>query len=73
MIDRKKIKTCPICGSQKITHVYGDHVSKHYGTTPNVPQTICQNCGEIFLGPDSLDVIRSTKLNMKRKINTMTP
>jgi YgiT-type zinc finger domain-containing protein len=59
MIDRKKIKKCPLCGSEAIEHIPGDHVSKLRGTAHHVPQSICHNCGEIFLGPDSLEVIRS--------------
>ena len=32
----------------------------------NIPQTICHECGEIFLGPDSLEVIRSQEIRSKR-------
>lgn len=59
MSKREKITECPICGSTNIEHVRGEHISKMRGTVRNVPQTICHNCGEIFLGPDSLEIIRS--------------
>ncbi len=70
-MDRKKIKTCPMCSSQKIEHKFGDHGSIRYGTTPNVPQSVCHNCKEIFLGPDSLEVIRSNKVNTRYRLNTI--
>jgi len=65
MIDRKKIKKCPLCGSEAIEHMLGDHVSKLRGTTHHVPHSFCHNCGEIFLGPDSLEVIRSQERKLK--------
>lgn len=65
MIDRKKIKKCPLCGSEAIEHILGDHLSKLRGTAHNVPQSICHKCGEIFLGPDSLEVIRSQEKKLK--------
>ncbi len=65
MIERNKIKKCPICGSDSIEHILGDHVSKLRGTAHKVPQTVCHDCGEIFLGPDSLEVIRSYELKTK--------
>lgn len=65
MINRKKIKRCPICESESIEHISGDHVSKLRGTAHNVPQTVCYNCGEVFFGPDSLEVIRSYESQVK--------
>jgi|LGOV01.1.fsa_nt_gb YgiT-type zinc finger domain-containing protein len=65
MIERKKIKECPICGSDDLEHKLGDHVSKIRGVAHNVPQTVCHECGEIFLGPDSLEVIRSQEVRAK--------
>ena len=59
MNERERITECPICGSANIEHVRKEHISKMRGTVHNVPQTICHNCGEIFLGPDSLEIIRS--------------
>ncbi len=58
MIERKKIKRCPICVSKNIEHKLGDHQSKMKVIAHDVPQTVCHNCGEISLGPDSLEVIR---------------
>ncbi|MGE0086795.1 MAG: YgiT-type zinc finger protein [Desulfococcaceae bacterium] len=58
MFERKKIKTCPLCGSKNISHILGEHKSRIRGTAYNVPQTVCSDCGEIFLGPDSLEIIR---------------
>lgn len=72
MIDRKKIKKCPICGSENIEHKLGDHVSKLRGTAHNVPQTVCHNCGEIFFGPDSLEVIREYESQRKLKVSDVT-
>ena len=66
MIDRETITECPLCGSTKIEHFLGEHTNPLRGTAQNVPQTICHNCGEIFLGPDSLDVIRSQEKRPKR-------
>lgn len=54
-----------MCGSEAIEHILGDHVSKLRGTAHNVPQSICHKCGEIFLGPDSLEVIRSQEGKLK--------
>lgn len=65
----KKIKRCPICGSENIEHKLGDHVSKLRGTAHEVPQTVCHHCGEIFLGPDSLEVIREYELQRKLKVS----
>ena len=65
MIEREKIKECPICGSEDLEHKLGDHVSKIRGVAHNVPQTVCHKCGEIFLGPDSLEVIRSQEAHAK--------
>ena len=65
----KKIKRCPICGSENIEHTLGDHVSKLGGTAHEVPQTVCHHCGEIFLGPDSLEVIREYELQRKLKVS----
>jgi YgiT-type zinc finger domain-containing protein len=59
MIETSQITECPLCGSQNIEHILGDHVSKIRGTAHNVPQTICHDCGEVFLGPDSLEVIQT--------------
>ena len=64
MIDRKKIRSCPLCGSNNIAHILGEHSSILRGTAYNVPQTVCYDCGEIFMGPDSLEVIR---MNKKRR------
>ena len=58
-MEREKIKNCPICGSKSIEHIYGDHISKIRGIAHNVPQTVCHECEEIFLGPDSLELIRA--------------
>ena len=66
MIERNKIKTCPLCGSESIEHILGDHKSKIRGTAYNVPQTLCHDCGEIFLGPDSLEVIRFYERSLKK-------
>ena len=66
MIERKKMTECPLCGSTNIEHVRREHISKIRGTVHNVPQTICHNCGEIFLGPDSLEVIRSHEHKAQR-------
>lgn len=66
MIERNKIKRCPICGSESIEHILGDHISKIRGVAHNVPQTVCHECGEIFLGPDSLEVIRSYEHQAKQ-------
>ena len=57
MIEQEKITECPLCGSTNIEHVRREHISKIRGTVYNVPQTICHNCGEIFLGSDSLEII----------------
>jgi len=65
MIDRKKIKECPLCGSHLIEHKLGDHKNKLRGIAHNVPQTVCHECGETFLGPDSLSVIQSYEGNEK--------
>ena len=64
-MERKKIKECPICESKAIEHKFGEHASKIRGTSHNVPQTVCHDCGEIFLGPDSLEVIRSQEVHVK--------
>jgi transposase-like protein len=72
MIERNKIKRCPICGSTNIEHKLGDHVSKLRGITHNAPQTVCHNCREIFLGPDSLEVIRLYDSQRKHKIENVT-
>ena len=72
MMDRNKIKRCPICGSQNIEHKLGEHKSKLRGIAYNVPQTVCLNCGEIFLGPDSLEIIRSNELKTKHNLNIIT-
>lgn len=69
MIERTKIKKCPLCGSKSVEHILGDHISRIRGTAHNVPQTVCHDCGEIFLGPDSLEVIRSYEL-MTQKTGT---
>jgi len=66
MIDRKTITECPLCGSTNIEHILGEHTSLLRGTAYNVPQTICHDCGEVFLGPDSLEVIRSQEVRSKR-------
>ena len=74
MIEREKITECPLCGSKNIEHKLGDHVSKLRGAAHRVPQTICHDCGEIFLGPDSLEIIRSYELKAKRtQRNSETP
>ncbi len=65
MIEREKIKEYPICGSEDLEHKLGNHVSKIRGVTHNVPQTVCHKCGEIFFGPDSLQVIRSQEARAK--------
>lgn len=65
MIERSKIKECPICGSKNIEHRLDDHVSKLCGIAHNVPQTVCHDCGEVFLGCDSLEVIRSYEPQVK--------
>ena len=72
MIDRKKIIRCPICGSTNIKHRLGDHVSKLRGTAHNVPQTVCHDCGEIFLGPDSLEIIRFYESQKRDKVSNAT-
>ena len=77
MIDRKRIRKCPLCGSGNIEHISGDHISRLRGTSYNVPQTVCHECGEIFLGPDSLEAIRMNKkerirLTEKRLYNLST-
>lgn len=69
MIDRNKIKKRPICGSENIEHKLGEHVSKLRGIAYEVPQTVCHQCGEIFLGPDSLEVIRKYELQGKLKVS----
>lgn len=66
MKERNNITECPLCGSTNIEHVRRDHISKIRGTAHNVPQTICHDCGEVFLGPDSLEVIRSHERKAKR-------
>jgi len=40
MIDRTKIKKCPICFNTNIEHKLGDLMSKLTGITHDVPQTI---------------------------------
>jgi len=65
-MERDKIKNCPICSSKSIKHILADHVSRIRGTAHNVPQTICYDCGEIFLGPDSLEVIRMYEPQIKQ-------
>ena len=72
MIDMSTIKRCPICGSTNIEHKLADHVSKLRGIAHGVPQTVCHNCGEIFLGPDSLEVIRLYDSQRKHKIDNVT-
>lgn len=72
MMERTKIKRCPICGNKNIEHKLGDHVSKLRGITHNVPQTVCHNFGEIFLGSDSLSVIRSNDVKIKHNLNIIT-
>jgi len=69
MIERDKIKRCPICGSTNIEHKLGDHVSKLRGIAHDVPQTVCHNCGEILLGPDSLEVIRLFEKKGKQEMS----
>lgn len=69
MIERNKIKKCPICGSTNIEHKLGDHISKLRGIAHNVPQTVCYNCGEILLGPDSLEVIRLYEKKSKQEMS----
>ncbi|WP_425430004.1 hypothetical protein [Desulfamplus magnetovallimortis] len=54
-----------MCNSSNIEHIVGDHFSKIRGIAHNVPQTICHDCGEVFLGPDSLEVIRLYENQMK--------
>lgn len=66
MIDRKTITECPLCGSQNIEHILDAHTNPIRGTAYNVPQTICHDCGEVFLGPDSLEVIRNQEHSIKR-------
>lgn len=53
-------------------HKIGKHVSKLRGIAYNVPQTVCHDCGEIFLGPDSLEVIHSYKCKSQQEINLIT-
>jgi len=71
-MERNKIKRCPICGSDNIEHKLEDHVSKLRGIAHNVPQTVCHNCGEILLGPDSLEVIRLYESKLKQEISNLT-
>ena len=66
MIEGNNITECPLCCSTNIEHVRRDHISKIRGTAHNVPQTICHDCGEVFLGTDSLEVIRSYERKAKR-------
>jgi len=66
MIDRKTITECPLCGGKNIEHTMGEHTNLLRGTAYNVPQTICHDCGEVFLGPDSLEVIRAQEIRTKR-------
>lgn len=70
MIDRKTITECPLCGSTNIEHIVGEHTNPLRGTAYNVPQTICHDCGEAFLGPDSLEVIRAYEPHIKRSRRT---
>ena len=72
MTERNKIKRCPICGSDNIEHKLGDHVSKLRGIAHDVPQTVCHNCGEILLGPDSLEVIRLYESQRRHKTDQVT-
>lgn len=72
MIDRNKITKCPICGSENIEHKLGDHVSNLRGIAYDVPQTVCHQCCKIFLGPDSLEVIRKCELHPKLKVSDVT-
>ncbi len=65
-MDRRKIKECPMCGSGNIEHRLDDHKSKLRGIAHNVPQTVCHNCGEVFLVADSLEVIRAYEPGEKR-------
>ncbi|HAO19236.1 MAG: hypothetical protein BWK80_23730 [Desulfobacteraceae bacterium IS3] len=67
MIDRKKIKKCPLCGSGDIAHISGKHISRLHGISYNVHQTVCHECGEVFLGTDSLEVIRMNKRKVIEK------
>lgn len=59
MKNKEILKKCPMCGSLSLEYKLADHVSKLRGTAHNVPQTVCLECGEIFLGPESLKVIRA--------------
>ncbi len=72
MIERNKITRCPICGSENIEHKLGDHISKLRGIAYNVPQTVCHDCGEVFLGPDSLEVIRKYEWQRNLKASDVT-
>jgi len=72
MIDRKDIKRCPVCKSTNIEHRLGDHVSELRGTVHNIPQTICHDCGEIFLGPDSLEIIRFYESQGTKRVSSVT-
>ena len=65
-IKRNKIKICPLCGSGSIEYILGTHKSKIHGTAYNVTQTLCHNCGETFLGSDSLEVIRFYEHHLKK-------
>jgi len=49
---------CPSCGGtvkKKVATL--DHPKR--GKLPNLPHEQCLDCGEIFFGPDSYQVIRS--------------
>ena len=59
MKERERLTECPICGSRNIEHILGEHKSSLRGTAHNVPQTVCHACGEVFLGAESLQVIRA--------------
>lgn len=61
MTVHERLTECPICGSQNLEHLLGEHRSSLRGTAHNVPQTVCRSCGEVFLDAESLKVIRQSE------------
>ena len=61
MRNERQLKECPICGSQKLENRVSFYKSKYHGEIPDIAQTICLDCGEGFLDPESLRKIDSYK------------
>ena len=65
MNEKRELKQCPMCGSKNLKHRVAVYSSTKYGKIPKVPQTLCLDCGEGFLLPESLRIIDAYRRKIK--------